>query len=165
MLFYLRYLVGSFLVLLVEGTVFARLAIAGIRPDLSLAVVVMAGFGGSVRGGVVIGFLIGLLRDCADPERMGLETLLLSLVGFAAGCTSAMINRAHPIMQGAVIALLLLAHDFVRCLAVTSFALGEALLLWLRYSPGSAVYTAVVAAAAMMILPRLWPLGERRAFS
>lgn len=164
MLFYLRYAAACFLVLLLDATVFSRLAIAGIRPDLSFALVVIAGFGGNRRGGVLIGFLVGLLRGCADPAHFGLEALLLSLAGFAAGTTSPTINRAHPVMQGAVIALLLLAHDFLRALAVTSFALGEALLLWLRYAPGSALYTALVVAIGMMALPRFWPTGERRAY-
>ncbi|MFH1143555.1 MAG: rod shape-determining protein MreD [Candidatus Eisenbacteria bacterium] len=165
MLFYLHYLVASFMVVLIEGTVFARLAVAGMRPDLSLALVVSSGFTGSARGGVIIGFLLGLIRDAADPERFGLEMLLFSLVGFAAGCTSAMFNRAHPIMRGAMIALLTLAHDLLRFLAVSSFSVPDALLLWLRFSPGSALYTALVAVAAMMALPRLWPMGERRAIS
>ena len=165
MLFYLRYLAACFLVLLLDGTVFTRLAIAGMRADLSFAMVVIAGFGGNRRGGVALGFLVGLVRGCADPPSFGTEALLLSLVGFAAGTTSPTINRAHPVMQGALIALLLLAHDLVRAFAVSRFAIGEALLLWLRYSPGSALYTALVVAISMLALPRLWPMGERRAYS
>jgi len=164
-LFYLRYLVASFFVLLLEGTVFARLALGGIRPELSLALAIAAGFRTSARGGVVVGFWIGLLRDAADPENFGLEMLLCSLVGFAAGSTSSMLNRAHPIMQGAVIALLVLAHGFMRAFLVTSFSPVEALMLWLRFSPGAALYTALVAALAMLAIPRLWPLKERRALS
>jgi len=162
-LFYVRFLVASFFALLLEGTVFARLAIAGIRPDLTLALAVTAGFIGSRRGGVIVGFWIGLLRDASDPEHFGVEMLLCSLVGFAAGSMSSMLNRAHPIMQGAVIALLVVAHGFVRAFIVSAFSPVDALMLWLRFSPGAALYTALVAAAAMMALPRLWPLKERRA--
>jgi len=165
MRFYLRYVAATFGVLLLEGTIVRRVAIAGARPDLLLALVVYAGLAGGGRGGVAIGLLIGLLRDCADPERFGLEVLLMSLVGFAAGSTSPVVNRTHPLVQALLIVFLLLGHDLARALAVTSFAPAEALGLWLRASPPAALYTAIIASLAAALLPHLWAGGHGRGFS
>jgi rod shape-determining protein MreD len=163
--FTLRYLAATFGVLLLEGTIVRRMAIGGARPDMRLAHVVYAGLAGGGRGGVTIGLLIGLLRDCADPERFGLEALLMSLVGFAAGSTSPVVNRTHPLVQALLIFALLLGHDLARALAVTGFAPGEALGLWLRASPATAAYTAIIAPLAAALLPRLWAGRRGRALS
>ncbi len=155
-----RYLVAIFCVLLLDGTVGVRMAIAGIRPDFALALVVYAGLYHGRPVGVGVGFLVGLLRGCAEPEWFGLEALLLPWVGFAAGSTSALLNRAHPYLQAFLIGLLLMAHDLVRALIVTAVIPADALSLWASSSPATAVYTAVVVPLAVLWLPQLF-LGRR----
>lgn len=153
---YLRYLLIVFAAVLLEGTVGSRIAIHGIAPDVSLAVVVLAGLWSGARIGVLVGFLIGLLRGCVDPEWMGLEALLLSIVGFAAGSTSPMVNRRSGIMQGLLIAGLLLAHDLVRALVISGFSPADAFSLWIGASPGTALYTAIIVPLAIAWIPRIW---------
>jgi len=157
----LRYILASFVVLLLEGTVVNRIAVGGARPDLGLALVVYAGLFHRVRGGVLVGLLIGLLRGCAEPEWMGLEALLLSLVGFVAGVASTTVNRGHPLVQALLLALLLGAHDLVRAFVVTSASLPRALGFWWHSAPPAAVYTAFLAPLAVWLLPRLWPGRSR----
>lgn len=161
-MFYLRYLLLAFGLLLFEGTVLSRLALAGVSPDLALALTVYAGLFGGGRGGVAIGFLLGLVRGCADPAWLGLESLLLAAVGFAAATTSGMINRGSPWVQALLIALLLLAHDLVRALVLRGFAPWPALLDWLGSSPIAALYTAILAPLAVALIPRLWQRKEVR---
>lgn len=164
-MFYSRFLLLSLVALLLDATVARRLALGPMRPDFGLAVVVYAGLGGGCRAGLFFGFLIGLVRGCAQPDWLGFDPLLLALVGFAAACTSPRANRKHPLTQGGLIALLLLAHDLLRSLVVSSGDIGGALAVWLRASPGSAVLTAVLVPAALIYLPPVLLGDSRRAFS
>jgi rod shape-determining protein MreD len=152
-------------VLLLEGTVGARITVAGLRPDLSFAWVVYAGLLGGRRRGVGVGLLVGLLRGCMDPEWLGLEAVLLSLVGFATGGVSPGINRSHPLVPAVSIFLLLLAHDLIRAWVVTGGAAGDALSQWLRFAPGTALYTALLVPLAVALLPYCLPRRGRRGVS
>ena len=164
-MFYLRYLFLLFGITLLESTVGQRLVLGTVHLDLSLALVVYAGLYGGGRGGVIIGFTVGLLRGCAEPAYLGLESLLLACVGFAAAGASPMVNREHPLVQAVLIALLLLAHDLVRVLVVGSGGVWRNLLVWLAVSPATAAYTGVVVPLAAALLPRLFRKGVRRAVS
>jgi len=164
-MFYWRYLLLSFLALLLDATVARRLAIGSIRPDFGLAIVVYAGLLGGCRAGIAFGLLIGLIRGCLEPDWLGLTPLLLGLVGFAAACTSAMVNRKHPLTQGGLIAMLLLGHDLLRAVVVSSGDIVEALTLWFRAAPASALLTAVLVPAAATFLPAILLGDSRRAFS
>jgi rod shape-determining protein MreD len=163
-MFYWRYLLLTFLALLLDATVAQRLALGPVRPDFGLAVAVYAGLLGGCRAGIVFGFLIGLVRGCAQPDWLGFDPLLLALVGFGAACTSAKVNRKHPLTQGGLIALLLLGHDLLHALVVSAGDVGGALVLWLRGAPASAVLTAVLVTAAANYLPPVLLGGSRRVF-
>lgn len=164
-MFYLQYLALIFIATLLEGTVGPRIALFGVPPDFSLALIVFAGLSGGGRGGTIVGFVVGLLRGCADPAWFGLDALLLSLVGFAAGSTSPMVNREHPLVQAGLIALLLLGHDLFRILITHADAFLAGLLLWLKISPLAALYTGLLVSTAVAILPRIIMGGSRRAVS
>ncbi len=163
-MFYWRYLLLTFLAFLLDATVAHRLALGPVRPDFGLAVAVYAGLLGGCRTGIGFGFLIGLVRGCVQPDWLGLDPLLLALVGFAAACTSPKVNRKHPLTQGGLIVLLLLAHDLLRALVVSAGDIGAALVLWLRQAPASAVLTAALVTAAATYLPPVLLGGSRRAF-
>ncbi|MBM3317894.1 MAG: rod shape-determining protein MreD [Candidatus Eisenbacteria bacterium] len=150
-----RYLVAIFAAFLLEGAVASRLAVGGAHPDLGLALVVYAGLFHGRPLGVGVGFLVGLLRGCLEPEWFGLEALLLPWVGFAAGSTSNVLNRSHPILQGILIAALLLLHDLARAGVLAGASPAGALALWVSEAPGTALYTALVVPPAVLWLPRL----------
>lgn len=164
-MFYLRYLFLWFGVTLLESTVVQRLALGPVRLDLSLALVVYAGLYGGARGGVVVGFFVGLLRGCAEPSLLGLESLLLAGVGFAAGSVAPMVIRDHPLVQAVLIALLLLGHDLVRVLVAGGEGPWRALWVWLSVSPATAAYTGLFVPLVVAILPKLFRTGGRRAVS
>ena len=164
-MFFFRYLVLIFGVTLLENTLGMRLAIGPVRPDLSLALVVYAGLGGDWRSGVIVGFVVGLLRGVGQPAWLGLDSLLLSLVGFAAASTSQMVNRNHPLVQGVLIFLLFMVYDLLRGLVIMRPAVGQALLWWITVSPAAALYTGILVPAGVALLPRVLCGGMRRAIS
>jgi len=162
---YLRYLVLSFAVLLLQSTLCRRLALGPARVDLVLAFVVYAGLLGNARLGALTGLWMGLLAGLAEPGQLGTEALLLTSAGFLAATTSPVVNRSHPLVQGILIAMLLLGHDLLRALLVYRFDLGTCLGVWASVSPASALYTAVLVPTALVLLPRLFPGRGRRAIS
>jgi cell shape-determining protein MreD len=164
-MFYWRYLLLTGVALLLDATVARRLALGPIRPDFGLAVVVYAGLLGGCRAGLLFGFLMGFIRGCAEPDWLGFDPLLMTLVGFAAACTSSMVNRKHPLTQGGLIAVLLLGHDLLRSVLVSSGDVIGAFALWFRVAPASAILTAVLVPAAATFLPPILLGDSRRAFS
>ncbi len=164
-MFFLQYILLTFVVMLFEATVVPRIGILGVTPDLGLALVVYAGLAGGGGGGTLIGLLIGLLRGSLEPEWLGLDVLLLSAVGFAAAYTSPKVDRDHPVVQGILIALLLLGHDTVRVLAITEFSLARAIPLWLSSAPGTALYTGILVPTAVHLWRKIYLGGPRSAFS
>jgi rod shape-determining protein MreD len=158
--FYLRYTLLIGLVALLDSAVMPRVAIAGIRPDLGLALVAYAGLFGGPRAGLLLGFLMGAVRGGLDPQWFGLEALLLSLVGFTAGFTSPKVNRAHLVVQGVLLGGLLLAHDLVRALVVSAPRFEHALGLWASVSLATALYTAAVVPIGQTVLARVLRGGD-----
>ena len=86
-------------------------------------------------------------------------------VGFAAACTSPMVNREHPLVQGGLIAAMILVHDLIRFLVLSGASLSRALPLWVSISPGSAAYSGLLIPLAVAILPQILVRGDRRAVS
>jgi rod shape-determining protein MreD len=159
-LFYFRYTVLLFIAVFLEATLGQRFAIGGIRPDISLALVVYAGLSGGGARGCVVGFVVGLLRGVAQPMFLGLDALLLGLIGFATATTSPMINRSHPIVQGILIGASLLIYDLIRDLVVAE-TIPRALLVWVTSAPLSALYTGLLVSTSVAIMPRIL-MGEKK---
>lgn len=164
MLFYLRYTVLLIIVVFMEATLGQRFSIGGIRPDFALALVIYAGLSGGGARGCVVGFVVGLLRGCSQPVWLGLDALLLSLVGFVAASTSPMVNRSHPFVQAILIGLNLLLYDLIRDLVVAE-SIPRALLIWVTSAPLSALYTALLIPTAVALLPRILIREKSRGLS
>ncbi len=164
-MFYIRYIFLFAIVVFFDSTIGTRFSYNLIRPDFSLALVVYAGLSGGGARGCLIGFLVGLLRGCGEPQLMGLESLLMALVGFGSAGTSPMVNRSHPFVQAILIAIMLLAHDLIRILVVMPDSFLHSLWYWICCSPAAALYTALVVPAAVALLPRLFGQEGRRALS
>ncbi len=75
----------ALLALLLRATVFSRLTIDGVTPDLMLTVVVMTALRQGAGRGAVIGVLGGLVEDLATGRLIGMHALGLMLAGIAAG--------------------------------------------------------------------------------
>ena len=81
-------------VLIFDLSVFSRIRVAGVMPDLMLLLAVAAGItGGEVRGAVV-GFASGMVVDLFLQTPLGLSALVFSVVGYAVGAAQSGILRA-----------------------------------------------------------------------
>lgn len=73
------------LAFLLRASVFARLPIFGVTPDLLLVVVVMTALRQGASRGAVVGLVGGLVEDLATGRLIGMHALGLMLAGIAAG--------------------------------------------------------------------------------
>lgn len=106
---FLEYAVYLLLAMLLQGLLFSRLSIFGVKGFVLPAAVVAAGmFLGGVRG-AVFGICLGLVTDMGYTESTFMYTVLFALIGFGAGFASEFyINKSFFVfMVMGVIAVLL----------------------------------------------------------
>lgn len=81
----IRNLLLILLALLLQTTWMDKIAVAGIKPDGVLLVLVYIGITRGQIEGTIFGFISGFLLDVYDPGTMGVNSLCNSLVGFLVG--------------------------------------------------------------------------------
>jgi rod shape-determining protein MreD len=128
-------------------------AIKGIRLDLAIFVLVYVGLTKGPAQGVIFGFLIGLLFDVFTPERLGLGSLIKSLVGFTVGNFKDNLFLESSYSKGAIVFLSVLLNDLLYHLlsdGVTLFTFHTILY----YSLPSALYTSGAGILLFIILEK-----------
>lgn len=83
-----RFLLGTatvLTVLLLQGTVVARLPLPGAAPDLVLVLVLAFGLAEGPLSGMVTGFVAGLLADLLADHQLGRLALAYAVVGYLVG--------------------------------------------------------------------------------
>jgi rod shape-determining protein MreD len=89
-----RVLLVLSLAVAVQLSLAAGIDVAGVHPDLMVAVAVAAGIVGGEERGAIVGFAAGLLTDLFVQAPFGLSALSFTLVGFGTGLFRAAILRA-----------------------------------------------------------------------
>lgn len=106
---FLEYAVYLLLAMLLQGLLFSRLSIFGVKGFVLPAAVVAAGmYLGGMRG-AVFGICLGLMTDMSYTESSFMYTIVFALIGFGAGFASEFyINKSFLVfMVMSVIAVLL----------------------------------------------------------
>ncbi|GAC1320220.1 MAG: hypothetical protein NVSMB12_19830 [Acidimicrobiales bacterium] len=90
---------------LVHEGVLRGLRIGGIRPDLLLALGIVAAIVGTPEGGAILAFAAGLAGDLFVNTPFGLSALVASVVAYAAGSIQQGLGAHHrwsvPVLTGA----------------------------------------------------------------
>jgi len=154
-------LVG-FLALGLQATLVPHWSIVGIRPDLPLVAVVLLAYARGATAGTLAGFCIGLAQDLTNPALLGLNALVKSLLGYAAGTLRLQLDATSLPMRAAVLFTSVLAHDLIYLTISTRLALSELVLGLLTRSLPTAVYTALVGMWAFAALGWLAGRGGYR---
>ena len=106
---FLEYAVYLLLAMLLQGLLFSRLSIFGVKGFVLPAAVVAAGmYLGGMRG-AVFGICLGLVTDMSYTESSFMYTIVFALIGFGAGFASEFyINKSFLVfMVMSIIAVLL----------------------------------------------------------
>ncbi len=73
------------LAILLQSTLLQSLALAGVVPNLTLALVAVMGYLRGRKFGVIVGFLTGLAIDVLFFPTVGVNSFLYMLIGYLAG--------------------------------------------------------------------------------
>lgn len=139
--FYL--LLALLLFLLMQAALAPRIAIGPIAPDFLLLVVVFfALYRGSVRG-ALFGFAVGLLQDLGNPDKLGLNALTKSLLGFFVGDAGTKTFPESATVLFGLFAISALGHDVVYLTILHWPRVGSALVMVVTAALPSAIYTAL----------------------
>jgi rod shape-determining protein MreD len=140
-MFFIRWGVSVFLLLILQATWMPHLRIAGIGPDLFLGVVFVWALRRGMNWGAWTGFVLGLLIAVEDPAGLGIESLALALAGMLVGRGARSLDKTNPLVLLVLLFASSLVAETVRALGMAGKDLGAMPLLWVRLALPSALYT------------------------
>lgn len=85
MLFFVVYLVELIICFLLQNTIFAKLNIGGIVPDLLIVLVVSIAYERGKVSGLFMGIIAGLLLDITHGTLLGVYALCYMFIGYLVG--------------------------------------------------------------------------------
>jgi rod shape-determining protein MreD len=91
--------------LLLQSTVFARLRLLGVRPELLYLVTIVIALLEGPNEGATVGFASGLAQDFMMNQPKGLTALTLTLLGYAVGMFRQFIVSPSPLVPTIVVAV------------------------------------------------------------
>lgn len=133
------------IVLLVQSTVFGRMNIFGVRPDLAMLILIFIAAGAEPAESIFYGFFIGFIQDVYTPEYLGFNTLTMSLIGFSLGIVKETLTVENYLVKTLVTLVACIFHDLLYLSLYTIFDFSLLLKLFLKNSLPGALYTSILA--------------------
>lgn len=156
-----RHVLLLILAYLLQTTWAHLLEVAALKPDLVLLVLVQIALRSGPVEGALLGFGIGLLQDLQMPADLGLNALVKTAAGFAAGyCRTGITADSIQVQVGLMLGTVLV-HDLVFYLGSSGVTWVEVPYFWCRYSLGRAAYTGLIGAlvyAALLLRSHFSPV-------
>ena len=160
---YLLILLG----VIINLTLMRHIRMYGPSPDILVMLVVFYGlFLGQGRG-LEAGIFAGVLQDIFALDFFGVNTFILALIGFLAGCVNAKIYRESLPTQILAVSgfnvIAMLSHYFIVSFLSGSIALNISEHFITSIIP-STIYTALLSIPVFAKLIRVYNLGQREDF-
>ncbi len=148
----IRNLLLILLTLLLQTTWMDKIAVAGIKPDCVLLMLVYIGITRGQIEGTIFGFISGFLLDVYNPETMGVNSFCNSLVGFLVGYGHIGVVTEDFRAQALMLFGATLFHDLIY-FALYSFPKMEGFFhLLIGTGLGTALYTGLVGLCLSLLL-------------
>ena len=140
------------LFLLAQASLAPRISLGQVSPDFVLLIVVFfALYRGSIRG-AIFGFVVGFLQDLGNPDMLGLNALLKSVLGFLMGHAGTKTFPGNIVFLGGLFFVAAFGHDFAYLLLFRWPDIGVALAMVVTVALPSAFYTSVLGAFADIVM-------------
>ena len=107
--------------IVLQSTIFARINLFGVRPDLILVVTVCFGLLYGPLPGLYVGLAGGFLLDLAGGGILGINLLLKALLGYGAGYMGRTVFKDNFLIPLAVSAVGTLAGEIAAFICLTTF--------------------------------------------
>ncbi len=153
----LRNVLLIILALLVQSTVYGRMDLFGIRPDLGMLVLIFVASGSETAECALYGFLAGFLQDVYTPEYLGYNSFAMTLLGFFLGILRETLTVENYGVKVLVTFLACLVHDIIYLSFYTALDFSLFWRLFLKGSVAGALYTSVL--AVLFISAYEWTTG------
>lgn len=141
---------ATVVILFLQLVAVPHMAIAGISPNLLIVLLAALVLGRGPIAAVIIGALIGFLGDLGNAAYLGLGVIGYSIVAFGLARIGVLLPE-NAGYRGFVVFVSSLVLDLLSLAVTTSFSLSAMLSSFFRISIGSALYSALVAAALFSI--------------
>ncbi|MDD4335562.1 MAG: rod shape-determining protein MreD [Desulfotomaculaceae bacterium] len=133
-------------IIILQSTVLENVAIAGIKPDLVMLIVILNSFFLGTRAGAFLGFTGGIVEDLFLGSYIGLNALAKMTAGYLAGAAGGRLYRENIPIATIVIFFTSLAGLMVNYLLLLYLDITIAPLhALLRVALPTAAYTALLA--------------------
>lgn len=142
---FLRTTLVFFLVAFLGDVLVAPLIdIKGISPDFSVIALIILALSAGAGPATFGGFVVGLIQDLSQPSLLGVHAMCKSGVGFGVGKLRGRLVHGVPVVEGTMIALAVLGHDFVYLLFQNRLIDESFLIPLLTRSLPVALYSGIV---------------------
>lgn len=162
-LFIARLLLTLWVILAFRLTLGAKIAIAGVQPDLAAAFVFYLTL---IRGptmGILSGFVLGLLIDVDRPSGLGLSSLAWCTMAYVTTRARSAVDMTDRVISSAMLFLMVLLAETIRTLVIGGIDPARVGMIWIRWALPTALYTGI--AVPLLILATRSILGRTRWFS
>lgn len=140
--------------LLAQAALAPRIAAGPIAPDFLILIVAITAVYRGALAGAILGFAVGFLQDLANPEMLGLNALIKTLLGYWVGRVASQASVDNALFLFALVALGSLAHDILYLTMFHWPHVGSSAMMVLTVAIPSALYTAVFAVIVDVLAAR-----------
>lgn len=137
--------------LVIQSTVFGKLDLFGVRPDLALVVLIFLAGESSTVELIFYGFLIGFIQDVYTPEYLGYNAFAMSITAFVLDMIKERLTVENYTVRLFTTFMACLLHDLVYLSLLTKLEMAVFVSVFVTESLPGAVYTSVVALAIVKV--------------
>ncbi len=127
-----------------DALVAPAIDIVGRAPDFTIIALVMLALSAGAVPATIGGFVLGLVQDLGNPPLLGLRSLCKCALGFGLGRLRGRLVHGVLIVDGVMILVAVLLHDFVFLLVQSNLTQDRFLVPLLTQSLPVAAYSALV---------------------
>jgi rod shape-determining protein mreD len=157
----MKRIIGSFIMMiilyLIQTTIFNKIAIAGIKPNVVIILVVAIGYKYGKIPGMMMGFFMGLFLDLSESDYIGYYAVIYLTIGYLLGFGNKLYSGESNLIPIGLVGASDLVLNFL--IFVTGFLLRNRLDLpyyVMRIILPEAVYTMIVAALFYRIVDAVY---------
>jgi len=143
--------VAVVLTVALQVAVIDHMDILGIRPDLSVLVLVFLSLRRGPLVGTLIGFSLGAFQDLLVPPTLGMNMLAKSVLGYTVGRLGENLSLDSLPLYGPVLGISVLVHDAIYLLAYTRLDPTQFFRMYIYQSVPTAIYTTIIGLALLVV--------------
>lgn len=143
------------LALLLDSTFSPKLSILGVRPDITLIVLIYLGvFRGQIEA-TLVGFSAGFIQDVHAASHFGVFAFTRSVVSFLVGYSCGRVVTENLLVQSFIMFAASFLNNLLYCLLTSSGNIGGSFSFFFRYGLPGALYTTALGVGLFWLIADL----------